>query len=125
MPTMSGLTIIVATANPERFRAAMTLATAQAALGGRVRVYCHECAVALLRAAPDENDDGVAALTAAGLPDRPALIAMAIDCGVALIACQTGLALVGLEIEDLAGGVEAGGMVGLLASLGDDRLTTI
>ncbi len=125
MPTMSGLTVIVATADPERFRAAMTLATAQAALGGRVRVYCHERAVALLCTAPDDDGDGAAALAAAGLPDRPALIAMAIDGGVALIACQTGLALVGLEIEDLAGGVEAGGMVGLLASLGDDRLTTI
>lgn len=118
---MSGLTIIVATADSERFRAAMTLATAQAALGGRVRVYCHERAVALLRIAPD--DDG-AVLAASGLPDRPALIAMAIDGGVALIACQTGLALADLEIGGLAVGVEAGGMVGLLASLGDDRLAT-
>ena len=124
---MTGLTIIVATADGERFRAAMTLATAQAALGGRVRVYCHERAVALLRVAPDDDDDdddGAAALAAAGLPDRPALIAMAIDGGVALIACQTGLALAGLEMGDLAVGVEAGGMVGLLASLGDNRLTT-
>jgi predicted peroxiredoxin len=119
---MSGLTIIIATADAERFRAAMTLATAQAALGGRVRVYCHERAVTLLRTTPD--DDG-AALAASGLPDRPALIGMAIDGGVALIACQTGLALAGLEIDELAVGVEAGGMVGLLASLGNDRLTTI
>jgi predicted peroxiredoxin len=119
---MSGLTIIVATADTERFRAAMTLATAQAALGGRVRVYCHERSVALLRPAPDED---AAALAASGLPDRPALLAMAIDGGVALIACQTGLALTGLEIDELTDGVEAGGMVGLLASLGDDRLTSI
>ena len=118
---MSGLTIIIATADPGRFRAAMTLATAQAALGGRVRVYCHERAVALLRVAPDSE---APALAAAGLPDRPALIAMAIDGGVALIACQTGLALERLGIEDLPAGVEAGGMVGLLASLGDDRLAT-
>lgn len=102
---MRGLTLIVATGDPERFRAALTLAAASAALGARTRVYCHESAVALL-ARPDP------------------LLATAMETGAAIIACQTGLADAGLEAGDLPVGVETGGLVGLLADLGDDRLTT-
>jgi predicted peroxiredoxin len=98
------------------------LAISQAALGGRVRLYAHEHAVTML--APGVDDDG-ATLAAAGLPDRPALLALAVDAGVTLIACQTGLALAGLAIDALATGVIAGGLMGLLAELDDDRLVTI
>lgn len=105
---MRGLTLIVATGDRERFRAALTLASAHAALGGRTRVYCHEGAVVLLASGDDA-----------------ALVATALETGAALIACQTGLALAGLAEADLPEGVETGGMVGLLASLGDDRLDTI
>ncbi|MBW4329678.1 DsrE/DsrF/DrsH-like family protein [Stakelama sp. CBK3Z-3] len=120
---MRGLTIIVTTADPERFRAALTLAASQAALGGRVRLYCHERAVGLLadRDAASDSPD----LAAQGLPGRAELITLAREEGVALIACQTGIALLGLHAASLAKGVEAGGMVGLLATLGDDRLVTV
>lgn len=118
---MRGLTLIVATGNAERFRAALTIASAHAALGGRTRLYCHEAAVGLLAG----NDEGLAELHAKGLPDRAALIATALESGVAITACQTGLALAGLTEGDLPGGVETGGLVGLLADLGDDRLDTI
>lgn len=121
---MNGLTVIVTTPDPIRFRAGMTLALAQNALGGRVRLYCHEASVVLLAQSPRDDDDG-AALAAAGLPDRLALIAMAQASGVTLIACQTGIAMMGLAMDDLAASVEAGGMMGLLADLGDDRLITV
>ncbi|WP_374142087.1 hypothetical protein [Sphingomonas sp.] len=49
---MTGLTIIVASTDAARFRAAMTTALAQAALGDSVRLYCHEASVALLSRAP-------------------------------------------------------------------------
>ncbi len=120
---MTGLTIIIASADAARFRAAMSTALAQAALGGSVRLYCHEASVALLARAPRDDDDGPG-LAAAGLPDRPALIAMAQAAGIALIACQTGLALTGVTLEALAEGVEAEGMVSLLATLGADRLVS-
>jgi predicted peroxiredoxin len=106
MRGMRGLTLIAATGDPERFRAALTIASAHAALGGRTRLYLHEGAVALL-----VNPDP--------------LVATALETGVAIIACQTGLAGAGLAHSDLPAGVEAGGMVGLLAMLGDDRLDTI
>jgi predicted peroxiredoxin len=103
MPDMRGLTLLVATADPERFRAALTLAAAHAALGGRTRVYFHEAAVALL-AKPDP------------------LIATAQESGATLIACQTGLAAAGLTADELPTGVETGGLISLLADLGEDRL---
>ena len=106
MPVVRGLTLIVATGDSERFRAALTIASAHAALGGRTRVYCHEAAVALLA-------------------DREPLLATAIETGAAIIACQTGLALAGLAETDLLRGVETGGLIGLLADLGDDRLDTV
>ena len=121
---MTGLTVIVTTTDPVRFRAGLTLALAQSALGERVRLYCHEASVALLARAPRDDDEG-AALSAVGLPDRLALIAMARATGVMLIVCQTGMAMTGLAMDNLATGVEAGGMMGLLADLGDDRLVTV
>ncbi len=124
MRPVNGLAVIITTPDPVRFRAGLTLALAQSALGGRVRVYCHEASVALLASAPRDDDD-CAALASAGLPDRQGLIAMALASGITLIACQTGLAMSGLSIEALVPGVEAGGMMGLLADLDDDRLVTI
>jgi predicted peroxiredoxin len=118
---MRGLTLIVATGDPERFRAALTLASAHAALGGRTRIYCHEAAVALLAG----DDPDAAMLHARGLPSRAQLIATAIESGAAILACQTGLALAGLAETRLPAGVETGGLVGLLADLGDDRLDTV
>lgn len=121
MFVMTGLVIIIATDDVSGFRAALTVATAQAALGGGVRVYCHEASVPLL-AHGARDDDETDQLDASGLPDRRALIRIACESGVTLIACQTGLAIAGLALADLAAGVEAGGLVGLLATLGGDRL---
>lgn len=118
---MTGLSIILTTADPARFRAGLTLALTQSALGGRVRVYAHETAVSMLArdVRPDDDSD---ALAANGLPDRLDLIAIALEADVKVIACQTGMAIAGLGIDDLADGVEAGGLMGVMTTLGDDRL---
>lgn len=106
MSQLRGLTIIVATGDPERFRAALTLAAANAALGGRARVYLHEEAVPLIATGE-------------------ALLTTALDIGATLIVCQTGLAASGQDARNLPSGVETGGIVALLADLGEDRLTTL
>ena len=121
MPGMRGLTIIAATADIERFRAALSLACAHAALGGRVRLYCHEGAVRLLLPGEDPDD---AQRIAAGLPTRAQLLHEALESSVALIACQTGLAAAGIPFNTLPPGLEPGGLVSLLAGLADDRLAT-
>lgn len=97
-----GLTIIVATADRERFALALALASSNAALGGAALVYAHGAAVTLL--------DGSPAITEA------------LALGVRIVACQTALAEHGLPIPDYA---EGGGPVSLLAGLGDDRLVTL
>ena len=109
---MRGLTILVASSDPARFRAALALAAAHAALGGRTRLFLHEEAVALLDAIT-----GDAALAH--------LIATATESGAVLIACQTGLARAGLAETDLPAGAETGGLIGLLATLDEDRLDTV
>ena len=116
---MRGLTILVATADPARFRAALSTAAAAAALGSSARVFLQEEAVALLERSDDPD---AARLHAAGLPDESELLAIALESGVKLIVCQSGLALAGLELHALPAGTEAGGLVSVLATLGDDRL---
>ncbi len=107
---MLGLTIIVATADPARCHAALSLAAAQAALGARARVYLHAEAVGLL-AQEEHGDPGLAQLTVE-----------AIALGVSFMVCQSGLDLAGVHFSRLPPGTEAGGMVSLLTSLDGDRL---
>ena len=99
---MRGLTVVVAGADAARFEAALTLANAQAALGGRARIYLHDAAVTMPLTGP--------------------MVTAARELGVTFIACQTALATHGVTPADC---VEGGGMVGILADLGDDRLVTL
>ncbi|MFA5968325.1 MAG: DsrE family protein [Sphingomonas sp.] len=119
---MTGLTIMLIATDPVRARAALTLAIAHAATGGSARLFAHERAV---RHFADLPDGDAATLAATGLPDLPQLRAMADDTSVAMIACQTGMALEELTMADFATGVEAGGLISLLSTLNDDRLVVI
>ncbi|MES2175923.1 MAG: DsrE family protein [Pseudomonadota bacterium] len=114
---MRALNIVVATADAERLRGALMLAAAQAALGGAARIFLQLDAVALLRAPIAAPRDS--AHRAAGLPDLAALLDDALELGVTLIACQSGLALCGMTLADLPEGVEAGGPVGFLQATDD------
>jgi predicted peroxiredoxin len=116
---MRGLTILVATDDAARFRAALSTAAATAALGGSARVFLHEEAVALLG---HSEDSDAPRLRAAGLPDQAEWLAIARESGVQLLVCQSGLALAGLSLDALPAGTDAGGLVSLLATLGEDRL---
>jgi predicted peroxiredoxin len=115
-----GLTIVMAEASPARFRTALGMALAQAALGGPVRLFLDTAAVALARMPIRAADDS--AHVAAGLPTLLQLHDEAMDAGVRLILCQSGLALAGTSAADHDPRVEYGGMVSLLAGIADDRL---
>lgn len=119
---MRGLTIIVATAEAERFHAALSIAAAQVALGGTARVYLHGGAAALLDdlAAPDDERRA-----SSGLPTLAQLFDEALLLGVTMIACQSGIALAGLGHDRLDHRIQPGGLVSLMAALGDDRLLTL
>jgi predicted peroxiredoxin len=119
---MRGLTLILAVPEPSRFHAALSVAAASAATGAATRLYLHGDAVALL-ASPVSQDDG--RYHAAGLPTLALMLGEALGLGVTLICCQTGLALAGLEADAIDPQIEVGGLVGLLATLGDDRLVMV
>ncbi|WP_380874582.1 hypothetical protein ACFB49_48940 [Sphingomonas sp. DBB INV C78] len=116
---MTGLTIIVATADAERFRTALTMALTQAALGGRTRLFLQDGAVALLRG--DDADQ----VRSAGLPDRAFMLADALDAGVEMIGCQTGLALINAAADEFDARIGWAGMVSLLQTLDQDRLVVV
>lgn len=100
---MRRLTIIVATTETVRFEAALEIAAATAALDQPVGMFFRGESVALLAST------------------HP-LLAEAIALGVAITACQTGLAETRIAADTLPEGVEVGGLVGLLADAGDDRM---
>lgn len=120
---MPGLNIIVASAEGQRFYAALETAAAAAALGHAARIFLQGEAVALLRAPVALDWD--AARRAAGQPDLVSLIAEAMAMDVRLIVCQSGMALAGMTMSDLVPQIRAGGLVSFLAEVGpDDRLLT-
>ena len=116
--SLLGLTVVVA--EPHRLRVALELAAAQAALGQRARVFCQGegvAALAPLMRAPHDMD-----FSAAGLPTLSALFEEAQGLGVEVIACQSGLTLMGVEADTLDPRIGYGGLVSLMQTLGEDRL---
>jgi len=103
MRRMTGLGIIVADTDQTRFRTALTLAAAQAALGGRARILLDSGAVPL---ASSPND----------------LLESCFELGAEVMLCQSGLAQAGLNASALDPRFSYGGMLGWLADLGSDRL---
>ncbi|TVV74081.1 peroxiredoxin [Sphingomonas solaris] len=120
---MKGLTIIAADLSSERFRCALSLAAAQAALGGRARLFCQGEAVALLRPPVQGIEDD--AHEDAGLPTLDLLFEEALGLGVTIIACQSGMALTNTDARTLDARITFGGMVSVLQALGDDRLLCV
>lgn len=114
---MRALRIIVATADAERLRGALVLAAAQAALGGESALFLQLDAVQLLRAPISAPEDE--AHVRAGLPSLAALLDEAVALGVAILACQSGLALAGLAASDLPQGVEVSGPISFLQETDD------
>jgi predicted peroxiredoxin len=113
-----GLTIVLSAPDPERLRGALVLASAQAAIGAPARLFLQLDAVRLLAAPLVGPQD--AEHRAAGLPTLAQLWADALDLGVALTACQSGLALAGRALDTLDPRIEGGGPLDILARLADD-----
>ncbi|WP_428632650.1 DsrE family protein [Sphingopyxis sp.] len=118
---MPGLNIIVASAEGERFYAALETAAAAAALGQPARIFLQGPAVALLRTPVAFAGD--ATRRGAGQPDLVSLIAEAMAMDVRLMVCQSGLTLVGMTASELVPQVRTGGLVSFMAEIrGADRL---
>jgi len=115
---LSGLTIVVAGNDAERFHAALAIAAANAALGARSRIYLHAAAAVLAnRACPamrGSQGDGV--------PTLGELLDEALAIGVEIIVCQSGLAAAGISADTLTHGIATGGLIELLSTLDGDQL---
>lgn len=121
---MRSLKIVILTPDRERFRGALTLAAAQAALGAEVTIFCQLEAAALLRQPFTAPND--AAHQAKGLPTLDDLMSDAAGLGVRFIACQSGMELCGMKAKDLSPHSSTGGPVSFLQSVEDgDRLLII
>lgn len=117
---LRGLTIVVASADPIRLRSALGLALSHVALGGTARVFLDTAAVPLVRT--PITDPGDAAHIAAGLPGLAALIDQAFAADIRMTLCQAGVALTQATAADFDPRFAFGGMIGLLAELGDNRM---
>lgn len=115
-----GLTILVAGPDGGRLHAALSFAAASAATGAATRLHLHGDAVSLL--APPIAMAGDARHAAAGLPTLAQIFEDALDLGVAVSACQSGLALANLAADAIDPRVTMDGPVGMLLAAGDDRL---
>ena len=124
MPARAPLLLIVTTGDAERLRGALTVACAEAALGGSVHIFLQLDAVALLSlpiVAPRDADHA-----AHGLPTLAALIDDGLALGVTMTACQSGLALAGLAADAIDPRIAVGGPVGVLSRHGgEDRLLLV
>lgn len=120
---MSGVTIILATPDPAKLRVALMIAAASTALGDAARIFFSESAVRLLGAPPADPAD--ADYATHGLPTLAALCEEAFAADVTLIACQSGLALAGLDASRLDPRIEAGGMVSTLAADRNARIIAL
>lgn len=113
MRDMSIVRIIVASADGQRFYAALEAAMAWAALGRGARIFLQGEAVALLRQPVCYAGDD--ARKAAGQPDLAGMIEEADAMGVTVSACQTGMAMVGMTTKDIDERVKMIGLVSFLA----------
>jgi len=118
------LALILVTADPARLRAALALARAEVALGSEARLFIQGEAASLLRPPLSAPQD--AAWKAAGEPTLAALLDAALDDGVAISLCQSGLAMAGMDAAMLDRRIAVTGPVAFLAAAGPQvRLLTL
>ncbi len=121
---MPSLNIAILSDDAERLRGVLTLALAHVALGGEARLFLQLDAVRSL--APTISAPRDADHAAHGLPTLAALMDEALDAGVRIIACQSGLTLAGLDAAMLNPRIIAGGPVSFLQSIDpEDRLSVV
>jgi len=118
------LALMLVTADPARLRAALALARAEVALGSSARVFIQGEAAALLHAPIAAPQD--AAWQAAGEPTLARLLDEALDDGVEISLCQSGLAMAGIDAARLDRRIAMTGPVAFLATAGPQvRLLTL
>ncbi|MGK2285582.1 DsrE/DsrF/DrsH-like family protein [Pedomonas sp. V897] len=121
--THRGLAIIFSDSTHGRIHAGLNLACASAAMGRPVQIFFHGEAVTALD--PHRKWKGDDTFASAGLPSICDMVKTALELGIPMTACTTGLHLCGLTANQLPGGVEAAGMVAFLADAKDCEIVFV
>jgi len=120
----SPLALLLVSADPARLRAALTLGRAEVALGGAASIFLQGEAAALMR--PPLADPRDAEWAAAGEPTLAALLDEALDDGVAVSLCQSGLAMARIEASTLDSRIALTGPIAFLGEVrGEMRLLAL
>lgn len=120
----SPLALLLVSADPARLRAALTLGRAEIALGGAASIFLQGEAAALLR--PPLTDPRDAEWAAAGEPTLAVLLDEALDDGVTISLCQSGLAMAGIEASTLDSRIALTGPIAFLGEVrGEMRLLAL
>lgn len=109
------LAILVVSDDPARLRTALTLARTEIALGSTTQIFLQGEAAALLRNPVTSPRD--ADWLAVGEPSLAILLDEALDDGVAISLCQSGLALAGIDAGELDPRLTFSGPVAFLAAI--------
>ena len=114
--TRPDLALLVVSADAARLRAALILARAETALGGAARIFLQGEAVTLLR--PPLSDPLDESWRAAGEPTLAELLEEALEDGVVITLCQSGLAMAGLDGSAIDARIDVTGPLAFLAHAG-------
>ena len=110
------LAILLVSDDPGRLRTALTLARMEIALGGSVQIFLQGEAAPLLRtpiASPRDAD-----WLAAGEPSLATLLDEALEDGVTISLCQSGLAKAGFDAGELDPRIAMSGPTAFLSAAG-------
>jgi len=118
--TMRPLAIVIGSIAHDRLHAALAIANSSAALGRTVSVCFHAEAVRAVDPEFQWFEDQ--RFTAGGLPAIHDLLGMAIEMGVDVVVCQSGMALTGMSMIDLDDRIHAGGLISFLGHAKDAEL---
>jgi predicted peroxiredoxin len=120
----SPLALLVVSADPARLRAALTLARAEIALGSAASIFLQGEAASLVK--PPITDPRDRVWLIAGEPSLAQLLDEALDDGVTVSLCQSGLAMAGIDASDLDPRVALTGPIAFLADVqGETRLLAL
>ena len=109
------LAILLVSDDPGRLRTALTLARTQIALGGSAHIFLQGEAAPLLRSPITSPRD--ADWLAAGEPSLATLLDEALEDGVAISLCQSGLAMANIEAHEVDPRLTFSGPVAFLAAI--------
>ena len=115
MSARDPLAILLVSDDPTRLRTALTLARTEVALGGTAQLFLQGEATPLLRkpiASPRDAD-----WLAAGEPTLATLLDEALEDGVAISLCQSGLAMANIEAHEVDPRLAFSGPVAFLAAI--------